>query len=79
VKLGRAAARSGEWARHFSNASCVELINVNVVDLALTVMPMSYRFHPVFMSLSFFFLVALSSKETSLLESDYHRYKCHKI
>jgi len=22
VKLGRAAARSGEWAQHFSNASC---------------------------------------------------------
>jgi len=21
-KLGRAAARSGEWAQHFSNASC---------------------------------------------------------
>jgi len=24
VKLGRAAARSGEWAQHFSNASCVQ-------------------------------------------------------
>jgi len=24
VKLGRAAARSGEWAQHFSNASCFE-------------------------------------------------------
>jgi len=23
VKLGRAAARSGEWAQHFSNASCL--------------------------------------------------------
>jgi len=22
VKLGRAAARSGEWVQHFSNASC---------------------------------------------------------
>jgi len=22
VKLGRAAARGGEWAQHFSNASC---------------------------------------------------------
>jgi len=22
IKLGRAAARSGEWAQHFSNASC---------------------------------------------------------
>jgi len=22
VKLGRAADRSGEWAQHFSNASC---------------------------------------------------------
>ena len=22
VKLGRVAARSGEWAQHFSNASC---------------------------------------------------------
>jgi len=22
VKLGHAAARSGEWAQHFSNASC---------------------------------------------------------
>jgi len=22
VKLGRAAARTGEWAQHFSNASC---------------------------------------------------------
>jgi len=22
AKLGRAAARSGEWAKHFSNASC---------------------------------------------------------
>ena len=25
VKLGRAAARSGEWAQHFSNASCLFL------------------------------------------------------
>ena len=24
VKLGHAAARSGEWAQHFSNASCSE-------------------------------------------------------
>jgi len=23
VKLGRAAARKGEWAQHFSNASCL--------------------------------------------------------
>ena len=23
VKLGRAAARCGEWAQHFSNASCL--------------------------------------------------------
>jgi len=26
VKLGRAAARSGEWAQHFSNASCCFII-----------------------------------------------------
>jgi len=26
VKLGRAAARSGEWAQHFSNASCYKLL-----------------------------------------------------
>jgi len=26
VKLGRAAARSGEWAQHFSNASCFDEI-----------------------------------------------------
>jgi len=26
VKLGRAAARSGEWAQHFSNASCCTLL-----------------------------------------------------
>jgi len=26
VKLGRAAARSGEWAQHFSNASCYSLL-----------------------------------------------------
>jgi len=25
VKLGRAAARSGEWAQHFSSASCIEI------------------------------------------------------
>ena len=25
VKLGRAAARSGEWAQHFSNPSCFEI------------------------------------------------------
>jgi len=29
VKLGRAAARSGEWAQHFSNASC--LTNENII------------------------------------------------
>jgi len=28
VKLGRTAARSGEWAQHFSNASCC-IGNVN--------------------------------------------------
>ena len=27
VKLGRAAARSGEWAQHFSNASCFVEVN----------------------------------------------------
>jgi len=26
VKLGRAVARSGEWAQHFSNASCFSVI-----------------------------------------------------
>ena len=25
VKLGRAAARSGEWAQYFSNASCYNM------------------------------------------------------
>jgi len=28
VKLGRAAARSGEWAQHFSNASCLLLCDL---------------------------------------------------
>ena len=28
VKLGRAAARSGEWAQHFSNASCLTLLSL---------------------------------------------------
>jgi len=27
VKLGRAAARSDKWAKHFSNASCCFIVN----------------------------------------------------
>jgi len=27
VKLGRAAARSGEWAQHFSNVYCIAIRN----------------------------------------------------
>jgi len=33
VKLGRAAARSGEWAQHFSNASCLIHLTASYVGI----------------------------------------------
>jgi len=41
VKLGRAAARSGEWAQHFSNASCFVMSTEHSIPLLRFV---SWRF-----------------------------------
>jgi len=38
VKLGRAAARSGEWAQHFSNASCFLLVSCSYAVVGIMVL-----------------------------------------
>jgi len=44
VKLWRAAARSGEWAQHFSNASCFPKFQE---PFALSIANLSCRLHGV--------------------------------